>query len=303
MIGRASSSTDMHVLILGSGGQVGFELMHAAWPKGTGLRGLSRSDLDITDRRKVDATIRNAGCDLVVNAAAYTAVDRAESEADAAFAVNRDGVGHIASTCASAGIACIHLSTDYVFNGRKSEPYAELDPIDPINVYGASKAAGEAELQRRLEQHIILRTSWVYGVHGSNFVKTMLRLGATRDELAIVDDQTGCPTAAFSIAAVVARIAGELQHEQARWGTYHYCDREPTTWYGFAQRIFEIEASAGRKVPSLRPISTVEYRSAARRPANSSLDCGRIEATFGIRRPTWRESLAQVMAELARVTN
>jgi dTDP-4-dehydrorhamnose reductase len=303
MIGRASTTTNMRVLIIGSGSQVGFELMRAAWPKGTGLRGLSRSDLDITDQSKVATTIRDAGCDLVVNAAAYTAVDRAESEADAAFAVNRDGVGHIATACASAGIACIHLSTDYVFNGRKSEPYVELDPIDPINVYGTSKAAGEAELRRRLEQHLILRTSWVYGAHGSNFVKTMLRLGATREELAIVDDQTGCPTAAFSVAAAIARIAGTLQHEQARWGTYHYCDREPTTWYGFAQRIFEIEASAGHKVPALRPIPSVEYRSAARRPANSSLDCSRIEATFGIRRPSWRESLAQVMAELARASN
>jgi dTDP-4-dehydrorhamnose reductase len=238
-----------------------------------------------------------------VNAAAYTAVDRAESEADAAFAVNRDGVGHVASACASAGTACLHLSTDYVFNGRKAGPYIELDPIDPINVYGASKAAGEAELRDRLEQHIILRTSWVYGVHGSNFVKTMLRLGAERDELAIVDDQTGCPTAAASIAAAVVRIAGELRNDRTRWGTYHCCDSEPTTWYRFAQLIFEIEASAGRKVPLLRPISSAEYPSAARRPANSSLDCGRIEAAFGIRRPSWRASLAQVMAELARVNS
>jgi dTDP-4-dehydrorhamnose reductase len=293
----------MRVLVIGSGGQVGSELMRAAWPAGTVLRGLSRADLDVTDRAKVEATIRDAGCDLIVNAAAYTAVDRAESEVHAAFAVNRDGVAHIASACASAAIACIHLSTDYVFNGRKSEPYVEHDPIDPINVYGASKAAGEAELRERLEQHIILRTSWVYGVHGSNFVKTMLRLGAARDELAIVDDQTGCPTAAVSIAAAVVRIAGELGNDRARWGIYHYCDREPTTWYRFAQRIFEIETSRRRKVPSLRPISSAEYPTAARRPANSRLDCSRIEATFGVRRPSWHESLAQVMAELARVTS
>src|SRR5262245_25170062 len=156
MIGRSSST--MHVLVIGSGGQVGFELMQADWPSGTVLRGLPRSELDITDRRKVEATIRDAGCDLVVNAAAYTAVDRAESESDAAFAVNRDGIAYIASACAAADIACIHLSTDYVFNGRKPGPYIELDPIDPINVYGASKAAGEAELRHRHERHIILRT-------------------------------------------------------------------------------------------------------------------------------------------------
>lgn len=293
----------MRVLVIGSGGQVGFELMRAAWPAGTTLCGLSRAQLDLTDCGKVDTTIRDAGCDLVINAAAYTAVDRAESEADAAFAVNRDGVGHVAAACAARGIACIHLSTDYVFNGRKPEPYVELDPVDPINVYGASKAAGEAALRRRLEQHVILRTSWVYGVHGNNFVKTMLRLAATRDEIAIVDDQTGCPTAAASIAAAIVRVAGELQNDRARWGTYHYCDREPTTWYRFAQQIFALEPSARRKPPSLRAIASDEYPTAARRPANSSLDCGRIEAAFGIRRPSWRESLAQVMAELARVNS
>jgi dTDP-4-dehydrorhamnose reductase len=286
----------MRVLIIGAGGQVGHELMRAAWPTHATVTGLARADLDITDRSAVVSAMRNDPWDLVVNVAAFTAVDRAESERDAAFAVNRDGAANVAQACASRGIPLVHLSTDYVFDGTKAGAYTEDDPIAPLNVYGASKAAGEHAVRASLAEHIIVRTSWVYGARGHNFVKTMLRLGGERDELAIVDDQWGNPTAAADIAAAIVGIAARLR----RWGTYHYCGAGTTTWYRLAVRIFELWSP--RRRPSLRPIASAEYPTPARRPANSALDCRRIVEAFGVARPRWEDSLARVLAELAPVS-
>ncbi|MGE0118367.1 MAG: dTDP-4-dehydrorhamnose reductase [Dongiaceae bacterium] len=287
----------MRILVIGSGGQVGTELMRTPWPPGTEVVGLPHSQLDITDATAVERAIRAAGCDLVVNAAGYTAVDRAESEAQAAFAVNRDGAAHVAAASASAGVPLIHLSTDYVFDGTKRGPYVEDDPVAPINVYGASKAAGEADVRRCAPRHIILRASWVYGAHGHNFVKTMLRLGRERREIRVVDDQTGSPTAAADLAVGIAKIAGKLPTLAEPWGTYHLCGAGATTWYEFARRIFELRSHSDT-APVVRPTSSADFAAAAGRPANSRLDCRRIEAVFGVTCPPWQASLARVLPDI-----
>jgi dTDP-4-dehydrorhamnose reductase len=284
----------MRILVIGSGGQVGVELMRTSWPPGSEVAGLPHGRLDITDAAAVERAIRTAGCDLVVNAAGYTAVDRAESEVQAAFAVNRDGAAHVAAASASADVPLIHLSTDYVFDGTKRGPYVEDDPVAPINVYGTSKAAGEADVRRCTPRHIILRTSWVYGAHGHNFVKTMLRLGRERREIRVVDDQTGSPTAAADLAAGIAEIARKLSRLADPWGTYHLCGGGATTWCEFARRIFELRSHPS-EAPVVRPTSSTDFAAAARRPANSRLDCQRIKAVFGIACPPWQASLARVL--------
>jgi dTDP-4-dehydrorhamnose reductase len=287
----------MRVLVLGSGGQLGFELMRAAWPVGWSVDGFSHGELDITDPDAVGRTVRASRYGAVVNAAAYTAVDRAESDPGAAFAVNRDGAAHVAAACARSGIPLMHLSTDYVFDGTKRDAYVEDDPVAPINIYGASKAAGEAEVARRTDRHIILRTSWVYGTHGSNFVKTMLRLGRERSELRVVDDQSGSPTAAADLATAIVRILERLTSIQNPWGTYHLCGTGTTTWHGFAGRIFAL-LSNDRPVPTIRPIASGEFAAPARRPANSRLDCRRTERIFGVACPPWEESLSRLLPEI-----
>src|SRR3954468_19088888 len=197
----------MKLLVLGAGGQVGHELRRHSWPADTVLTALDRGGLNIARRAAVVAAIAGERPDIVVNAAAYTAVDRAETERDAAWAANCDGPAHIAAACRDVGIPLIHISTDYVFDGSKSGPYREDDPVDPLGVYGASKEAGEREVRAALREHVILRTAWVYSAHGHNFVKTMLRLAAERPVLRVVADQTGAPTSAADIAAAIARIA------------------------------------------------------------------------------------------------
>jgi dTDP-4-dehydrorhamnose reductase len=232
-------------------------------------------------------------------AAAYTQVDRAESEKDLAFAVNRDGAGHVAQSCGRRSIVLIHLSTDYVFDGAKPMAYVEDDPVAPINAYGESKAAGEATVRAHCAHHVIIRTSWLYGVHGQNFVKTMIRLARSRDEIAVVDDQWGSPTSAADLAAAIATIASRIQAGHGQWGTFHYCGGGDTTWHGLAQAIMASPRSGLATPPRLRPITTAQYPTAARRPANSRLDCGRIESAYGMSRPAWQMSLDAVLAELS----
>ena len=211
----------------------------------------------------------------VINAAAYTAVDRAESGSEAAFAVNREGPAHLADRCRKRGIPLIHVSTDYVFDGEKGKPYVEEDPIAPLGVYGKSKAAGEAEVRQRLPEHIIVRTAWLVGVHGHNFVKNMLRLGRERETLKVVSDQQGCPTFAADLADAILVMAKQAEiRKLVPWGTYHYCGRGETTWHGFAEAIFEIAGQYEKfALKNLLPISTAEYPTPVKRPANSVLDC------------------------------
>ena len=284
----------VRLLVFGHTGQVGGALRLGNWP-GVSVTSLSRAQADLTRPETVTEAVRALPCDVVVNAAAYTAVDRAEAEPDTAFAVNRDGAGHIAAACAAAGQPLIHLSTDYVFDGAKATPYTEDDPVCPLNVYGASKAAGEEAVRRVLERHLILRTSWVFGPHGNNFVRTMLRLGQERDRLRVVADQTGCPTAAGDIATIVIALARRLAAgDEGAWGTYHCCGAPPTTWHGFATRIFEERRRLiGQPAPTIDAIATADYPTPARRPINSVLDTARLTTLLGITAPDWRLALPE----------
>lgn len=297
----------MKILLTGAGGQVGWEIARRARAAGHDLLALDHAGLDITDARAVAETVADSRPEVVINAAAYTAVDRAEQEPDRAFAVNRDGPAHLAAACADLGIALLHISTDYVFDGRKPPPagYTEDDTASPLGVYGQSKWQGEQAIRRLLPAHIILRVSWVFGIHGHNFVKTMLRLGQERDELRIVADQHGCPTYAGDIADVLLTLTGYAVGAHGRaplpWGTYHYCDTPPTTWHGFAQAIFQ---TASRLTtypsPQVIPITTADYPTPAARPANSILDCTRIGECFGIEPRPWQEGLEAMLKQLLK---
>jgi dTDP-4-dehydrorhamnose reductase len=287
----------MRVLLTGANGQVGWELSNRGEQRGFEILALNRSDLDITDPVSVSKKVNHSDVSLVVNAAGYTAVDQAESEPELAFAANRDGPAYLASACSKAGIPLVHISTDYVFDGQKKGAYLVTDPVSPLSVYGKSKAAGEVEVRKHLREHFILRTGWLYGIHGDNFVKTMLRLGREREEVHVVDDQYGCPTYAADLAETILKIAAWfLEGGQVHWGTYHYCGKGVTAWHGFAREIFRLASDyASLKVKRVEPISTSEYPTPAKRPSNSVLDCSLIEKTFNIRPEPWRESLAQML--------
>lgn len=287
----------MRVLITGAQGQVGHELMRLA-PEGMQLSGLSSAQLDITNAAQVAAVVERFQPELIINAAAYTAVDNAESEPERAYAVNRDGVACLAR----AGVPLLHISTDYVFTGDGAEPYLESDATGPAGVYGASKLAGEVALAEVNPRHIILRTSWVFGAYGHNFVKTMLRLGRERDELAVVADQLGCPTSAASIAQALWSLALHYRDQGGlQWGTYHYAGTPACSWHGFAQEIFRQAHDLGllTSEPLVRAIITADYPTPARRPAFSVLDCSKLHQTHGIAPVDWRDVLEEVLRELA----
>jgi dTDP-4-dehydrorhamnose reductase len=237
---------------------------------------------------------------IVVNTAAYTAVDAAETDRETAFAVNRDGPAALADACRAVGAALLHVSTDYVFDGMKSDPYREDDAIGPLSVYGASKAAGEAAVRDRLDRHVILRTAWVYSPTGRNFVKTMLRYGAERDTMTIVDDQRGSPTAAADLAAAAIAVCAAIAEGRGDgFGTFHFCGGGATSWHGFAGEIFAGAAARGLRTPrSVEPIATASYPTPAPRPRNSVLDCGKIGRVYGVVAPPWQASLAACLDEL-----
>ena len=285
----------MNILLTGADGQVGRELA-ARLRHRANLLAANRAALDITDRNAVFQAASSFRPELIINAAAYTAVDKAESDADTAYAVNRDAVRHLAEAAAAHGAAVLHISTDYVFDGAADAPYRETDPVNPQSVYGKSKLAGEEALAA-CPRHIILRTAWVFGTHGGNFVKTMLRLGRERDSLGIVADQYGAPTPAAAIADALVAIADAVRQPGfANWGIYHYSGSPYTSWHGFAERIFQAAAAQGilPAVPQLNAIATADYPTPARRPANSRLDCGKIQNTFGIKPADWQAALADL---------
>lgn len=290
----------MKILVLGSNGQLGFELMRAVWAPGDDVVGLPYPEFDVTRLGDVETAVAAHVPDLVVNATAHTAVDKAEGEADLAFAINRDGPAAMAAACAARGIPLIHVSTDYVFDGTKPAPYVEDDPVAPLGVYGASKAAGEEAVRAGTSRHVILRTSWVYSAYGNNFVKTMLRFGQERDEMRVVADQTGGPTAASDLAAAIVHIADRIAAGEGDvlWGTYHLTGTGITTWHGFAERIFQrLEKRIGKR-PRLIAIETKDYPTPARRPANSRLDCTKARERLGVVAPPWEVSLDRVLDEL-----
>jgi dTDP-4-dehydrorhamnose reductase len=292
----------MKLLVLGAGGQVGLELCRLVWPAGYQLAAFGRGGVDITEHDAVVAAVARERPDVVINAAAYTAVDRAESEPDAAWASNCTGPANLAAACRDAGILLIHLSTDYVFDGSKTGPYREDDPVKPLGVYGKSKEAGDRAVREALAEHVILRTAWVYSAHGHNFVRTMLRLRAERPVLRVVADQIGSPTSAVDIAAAVGAVVQRLDAGNSSRGTYHFAGGGAVTWHGFAEAIFELatqwNAAERRPPPRIEAITTADYPTPARRPANSVLDCSRIGEAFGIVPRPWRQALAEVIGEL-----
>lgn len=283
------------VLLVGGSGQVGQELVRRAWPTGVTLAAPPRTEADLTDRAAIAALVGSADWRAVINTAAWTAVDAAEDDAPGAFAANALGPAILADATRRRGIPLIHVSTDYVFDGLKPAPYEEDDRTHPLGVYGASKLAGEEAVRTGNPRHVIVRTAWVYGGAGKNFLRTMLRLGGDRDTLAVVDDQLGTPTLAADLAGALAAIA--LRDDLGeRSGLYHFANRGETTWCGFARAIFALSAARGGPSPSVRAITTAEFPTPALRPANSRLATDRIVRDLGIVPRHWQDALASAMA-------
>lgn len=279
------------ILVLGGNGQLGQELARGAAQRGTVLKTLSRHDLDIVEKSKVATALTHFKPDLVVNAAAYTKVDLAETNAEEAQRANEIGPAVLASACAEAHLPMVHISTDYVFDGAKKAPYLETDMVCPLGVYGRTKAAGEQAVRAILKHHVILRTSWLYSEFGHNFLKTILRFASSRDELRIVADQYGAPTSASEIANAILLIAPRVLEAEELSGTYHFTADGVTSWHGFASRAVAIQASLTGRRPNVVPIKTIDYPTAAKRPQNSQLDCQLFAHTFGFRGHHWTDGV------------
>ncbi len=290
----------MTILVIGESGQLARSLAQAASENGIALATAGRPKLDLLDADTVAAAIKDMRPSAVINAAAYTAVDKAETEVDAAFAINAHAVEHLALACAKADIPLLHISTDYVFDGSKSQPYVETDAVSPINAYGRSKLAGEQLLRAAHRKHVILRTAWVYSPYGNNFLKTMLRVGATRREVTVVDDQRGSPTYAPHLASALLAIAHRVcnGNPDELWGTYHTTGCGEATWCQFAQEIFDIGREHGLNLGTAVPITTSQYPTPARRPANSRLDNALLQQRFGVKLPDWRVGARECIAQL-----
>ncbi|MTW17280.1 dTDP-4-dehydrorhamnose reductase [Rhodoplanes serenus] len=285
----------MRVLLLGGTGQLGCEIVLAA-PTSVQVVAPDRRALDLESAAAIEAAVAAAPFDMVINAAAYTAVDQAEAEPARAVAINADAP----AATARRGIPLLHVSTDYVFDGRKGAPYRPDDPVAPLGVYGASKEAGERAVRETNPHHVILRTSWLYSPFGKNFVKTMLRLAAERERLTVVDDQRGTPTAAAGLAAACFVIAARLVSDpDAPTGTFHYADAGETTWCGLARAVLVLAATRLPHVPEVVPIATDQYPTPARRPADSRLDCSATVARFAVAQPDWQTALTATLDRLA----
>jgi dTDP-4-dehydrorhamnose reductase len=297
----------VRILLLGANGQVGTELRRslatlgevvAATRDGRLANGGGCEVGDLDEPRSLGALVERIAPDVVVNAAAYTAVDRAESERDAAFRANAKAPAALADACAARDALLLHYSTDYVFDGRGTRPYREDDPTDPLGVYGASKLAGEEAVRASGCRHAILRTAWVYAAHGHNFLRTMLRLGRERDSLRVVADQVGTPTPAWLIADVTAQL---LSRPDADSGTWHVTATGQTSWHGFAEAIIKgaVERGLLPSAPRVDPIATAEYPTPAQRPGYSVLDTTRLRAQLGIELPEWEDALGRVLGDSA----
>lgn len=271
-------------------------------PAGVEIVALGRPDLDLLDPASIDRAMNRVSPDVVINAAAYTAVDQAEADVANAFAVNTDGAAILAKVAAERGAPILHLSTDYVFDGSKSGPYVETDPVAPLGVYGASKLAGEQVVAAGNPNHFILRTAWVYSPVGKNFVKTMLRLAETRDELGVVADQIGNPTSAADIAAGLVAMARRITSDPAGAapGIYHMTAAGEASWADFAEAIFAASAALGGPSAGVNRIGSSEFPTPVKRPANSRLDCSRLSATFNVTLPAWQGSTQACVNELIR---
>ena len=287
----------MKILIIGRNGQLGWELVRQFAHRDETVKAVDLPEFNITESEHIRELFTSFNPDLIINASAYTAVDKAESDEKLAFAVNQYGPANLVMMC-DPKVPLIHVSTDYVFDGTQKEPYKETDPIAPLGVYGRSKALGEKEIAAH-KRHLIIRTAWLCGVHGQNFVKTMLRLGAEKETIRVVNDQFGSPTFALDLASSIISIIDLYREKNTlEWGIYHYCGRGKASWYQFAQKIFDLaRPMMPLKIKDVEPISTSAYPTPAKRPVNSVLDCTKIEQTFSIKRPSWEESLKKMLRE------
>jgi len=288
----------MTILIIGAAGQLGTELCMRSKERGYGIVAVDYNELDITNESSTKAFVAQVKPTVIINAAAYTAVDRAETDIASVFAVNRDGPLYLARSCVKADIPLLHVSTDYVFDGQKPTLYHETDAPNPLGAYAQSKLQGETAVANTLDKYITLRTAWVFSATDQNFVRTILRLAKQRDELSVVADQTGTPTWAGDIAEILLEIVDRIHQSKAiSWGLYHYTGFPVITWHAFAETICQQAFELGMlsKKPFIKPISTSEYPTAAKRPQNSALACKRIQEELLISQTDWRKGLEQVL--------
>lgn len=289
----------MKVLVTGANGQVGSELLQAELTNkyNVAVVGYNRALLDITNIEQVKVILAKEQPNVVINASAYTAVDKAEEEIYLAYAINEKGPQNLATVCNELSIPLLHISTDYVFDGSNSGAYTETDTPNPTGIYGKSKLAGEQAVIQNNPMHYILRVAWVFGEFGNNFVKTMVRLGKEREQLSVVADQKGAPTYAKDIAETLLKLAIQINAKTNNWGVYHYCGSTPTTWHGFAQTIFEQAKKNNTltKIPKVLAITSKEYPTPAERPLNSMLNCDKIKQTFNIQQSNWQVELNKLL--------
>lgn len=290
----------MRMVVTGKSGQVARSLLECGQGSGFEVIAIGRPELDLANISSIEPALRNARPDIIVSAAAYTAVDLAESQRLEAFATNAAGAGAVALAANKLGVPIIHLSTDYVFNGVKPGPWLETDPTEPLSVYGESKWQGEQQVASANPDHIIMRTAWVYSPFGANFVRTMLKMGMERDEMRVVADQFGCPTSAHDIAGAILGMARNLKADRdgCLRGIFHLAAQGEANWAQFAEAIFARLAEKTGRIVKVTPITTAEFPRPAMRPANSRLDCAKLKARHGIELPHWRGSLQLVVDRL-----
>lgn len=287
----------MKILITGGQGQVAFELQRLIDANKHQVYLFNKNQLDITDVGQVTEKIKTIQPDIVINTAAYTKVDQAEEQSELAYAVNQEGAKNLSIACKKINAVLLHLSTDYVFDGSKNKPYLETDAISPINVYGKSKQLGEQAIREHCDRHIIIRVSSVFGVHGQNFVKTILRLAKEKENLNVISDQISCPTPAKSIAEMLWQLCEQIDKQQ--WGTYHFCGTPAVSWHEFATHIIQQIPTSQLQTKHIAAISHTEYAARAKRPIYSVLDCSRFAALMGIEQPNWQKELTHVINELS----
>jgi dTDP-4-dehydrorhamnose reductase len=288
------------ILVAGRDGQLACCLQAHAKAAGLRLLTAGRPEFDFEEPASLERFVAGRRLSAIINTAAYTAVDQAEAEPGRAFAVNRDGAARLAAIAARLQVPFVHLSTDYVFSGEKQSPYTEDDATSPLSVYGQSKLAGEVAVLEAHPEALVIRTSWAYSPYGHNFVKTMLRLAATKPIVRVVGDQVGTPTSAEDLGGAILEIVQQLVSGRHLQGSriYHLAAPDETTWHGFAAAVFKALSRHGGRTPSLQEITTADYPTAARRPANSRLDSSKVERVFGIRLPPWRSSLESCIDQL-----
>jgi dTDP-4-dehydrorhamnose reductase len=296
----------MRLLIAGWQGQVARALVEAApaCPDVTACA-VGRAALDICEARSIERALSRIEPSIIINSAAYTAVDKAETDSERAFALNRDGARLLAEAAARRGIPIIHISTDYVYDGHKPSPYVENDTPAPATVFGRSKLDGEQAVREANPKHLILRTAWVFSPSGRNFVKSMLGQAAEQPRVRVVDDQHGSPTYAPHLVSAILELARQLsaaRTEENAWGVYHAAGTGTTTWRGFAEEVFRRSAAMGGPTAAVDPIASADYPTPAQRPANSQLDCGKLERTFGLRLPDWQVGVGECVERLLRGT-